>query len=986
MEELFRFILTRPAQAIDPEATTVPVQTTAGYRKELEMAAAADNPRVALRRAAAAHRESAKLASLDDLPTSRPARELRSGLAAKPKWSLSALADLVAGTFGAKPDEVVGSAAFVEAAPRLGDEVVTDLILGGPAPLPLDALAEQARVLDLVRRIAAKDKSLEGDEGVIDAMTRTLFLPPGIFDRRSVGHGPAPAPESPPDDKTAALRSQRDRLLATYSVLTRIEPEHLAIEPATRATPAQRLVDLPPVAEAYDAEAVRAEGVSEASRSPMLERTVSPARVRTSAIPALAGLRGSALLLKASVVSAFGDTERTVLSERGIDLTRVSLASATERLAAELGPLEIQIAAADSQPASTMMLLGKSYVPATIGLAGPMTAGGGPAPATVPSGHGSVAPAGIGDLLVVRQNLKRYEARELADVENILKGEYKERMHRRARTTEETITTEEEIKKEEERDLQTTERFELKTESSEVQKEDSSLKIGLSVSGKYGPVVEFKASTDFALNQSKEESKKIATDYSKDVTSRASSKVFERRRVERILKTIEVFEERNTHGFDNKTGDGPVIGQYQWLDKIYEAQVFNYGKRLLFDIMLPEPAAFLLYTTASQPKGGEDLVKPVPFTAKPTDVSEFNYAWYVKQYGAQGVDPPPEPYMTTSKVVEGRGDGDDGLTTKTLEMPISDGYQALSAVVMNVFTLSDDDGAVDIILDKQGHRFEKNSGWSWSLSLSNETGSLAVGVKTWHTGVFATEIEISCQRTPRALDVWRLKTYDSILQAYQKLERDYEEALAAKQVEAANAIVGRNPLENERMIRAELKKGAISVFTAQQYDLFGAITTSAQGYPEPNLPVADAEGRYIRFFEQAFEWEQMMWFFYPYFWGRKANWTKRVLLDDVDALFADFIRAGAARVVLSVRPGFEHAVATYLETGAIWDGGDLPPIGSPLYVSIIEEIRERDQAPGDEVEQGDPWDVRLPTTLVKIRDDNTLPAWQKNAQGEWVPI
>ena len=694
------------------------------------------------------------------------------------------------------------------------------------------------------------------------------------------------------------------------------------------------------------------------------------------------------MLLKPEVIAAFGEREKSVLAERSIDLTRVSLTSAVGRLSMELQGIELALAESEAATHKNMIRMGSYYTDDHVALVGPLVSGSvSSALVTIPTTHGSVAPAGIGDLLVVKQFLKRYEARELAHIENVLKGEYKERVHSRSRTTEETITVETEVKKEEERDQQTTERFELKTESSTVQKEDASLKIGLAVSGKYGPVVEFKASTDFALNASKEEASKVATSYSKDVTTRATSRIFERRREERILKTIEVFEEKNTHGIDNKAGNDHVIGQYQWIDKIYEAQVFNYGKRLLFDIMLPEPAAFWIYASGNQPKAGTDLVKPLPFALKPTDLTEWNYAYYVKQYEALGVEPPPEPYITVSKVLEGEGNNkDDGVATKTLEAPIKGGYQAIAGNVLCTFTLWHDDVGIDVVVGKQGNRFTKTNGWSWSFSMSNEVDSAPVTVKTFHADVFAVAIEINCQRSNRALDEWKLKTHATILQAYQKQLRDYEERLAALEVQAAQQIQGRNPLENEQLIRTELKKGAISVFTDQQYDLFGAIVLSPQGYPQPNLPEAAAEGKYIRFFEQAFEWEQMMFFYYPYFWGRKPNWLKRALLQDVDPLFAEFIKAGSARLVVSVRPGFEKAIAHFFDTGEIWDGGDLPDITSPLYVSIIEEIRERDKAPGAEVAQGDPWDVRLPTTLIKIRDKATLPEWQKNAQGEWVPV
>jgi hypothetical protein len=322
-----------------------------------------------------------------------------------------------------------------------------------------------------------------------------------------------------------------------------------------------------------------------------------------------------------------------------------------------------------------------------------------------------------------------------------------------------------------------------------------------------------------------------------------------------------------------------------------------------------------------------------------------------------------------AKAIEGKGSKDDG-TTKTLEIPLPDGYQAVGYEWASRYTYWDD-GALDVVILPE--------------PINNIVGTITLAAKSRKIEAFTVSLAIYCQRTQRALDDWKLKTHNAILQGYLKLLRDYEDKLAAAEVQAAQQIQGRNPQENERLIRAELKKGAISVFTAQQYDLFGGIESSTQGYPQLILAEAAAEGRYIRFFEQAFKWEQMMFLFYPYYWGRKANWRNRSLLQDVDPLFAEFIKAGSARIVAPVRPGFEQAIAHFLDTGQVWDGADLPPITSPLYVSIIEEIRERDQAPGNEVSQGDPWEVRLPTTLVRLRPSADLPAWQKNAQGEWVP-
>ena len=83
-----------------------------------------------------------------------------------------------------------------------------------------------------------------------------------------------------------------------------------------------------------------------------------------------------------------------------------------------------------------------------------------------------------------------------------------------------------------------------------------------------------------------------------------------------------------------------------------------------------------------------------------------------------------------------------------------------------------------------------------------------------------------------------------------------------------------------------------------------------------------------------------------------------------DPLFAQFLRAGYARLVAPVRPGFEKAVMHYIRTKQIWSGEELPVIGDPLYVSIIEELTPP-------VTPGRPeasWQVRLPTTMVILQD------------------
>ena len=76
------------------------------------------------------------------------------------------------------------------------------------------------------------------------------------------------------------------------------------------------------------------------------------------------------------------------------------------------------------------------------------------------------------------------------------------------------------------------------------------------------------------------------------------------------------------------------------------------------------------------------------------------------------------------------------------------------------------------------------------------------------------------------------------------------------------------------------------------------------GYPEIDFDEAKAESRLHQFLEQALEWPNMTYLFYPYFWNRKGEWLKLAQLSVDDALFNRFLQdrlaagagAGAARL------------------------------------------------------------------------------------------
>jgi hypothetical protein len=106
---------------------------------------------------------------------------------------------------------------------------------------------------------------------------------------------------------------------------------------------------------------------------------------------------------------------------------------------------------------------------------------------------------------------------------------------------------------------------------------------------------------------------------------------------------------------------------------------------------------------------------------------------------------------------------------------------------------------------------------------------------------------------------------------------------------------------------------------------------------------------------------------------------------DDDQNFESFLRAGYVRVVLPVRRGFEAAVDHFRLFGEPWLGGALPTISDELYLPIADELAERLDRPAGEIPVGNPWEYRIPTSLVKLRKDESLPSWIKQPDGTWLP-
>ena len=1041
MENLFRLMLVRPPVAQDPENPSISLAQESDYQGALRTAVASGAGRPGIEEASSAFVASPEFAGdVDATPLGSRLDELADRLDALEQdgeASWDAAAPAIEDVFGQSASDVVASAPYGETVRRLRDSLIAIKVLQELHARPIERLARQLRTAELVANVAAGNApGTAGGETLRRRRRRSFALPIdlGLTSRLSTR-----AAEQALREQRATLIAQREtqigELLAEHEVLRTALSELSAVEsvhfrvsdrsPGTAAQPPEtvRLTSAATEASSYtrglrerhlrQMEPVptpspddRDEGTAGATADvlgfdiPYVALAQTLVGAPDVVLPGRSAFQPPDLpevgfVLKASAAETLSESTRAALTSRGLDPAGTPLDRLTHRLEADLATTVGRLEAVAGHPERRSFLrLGDALISITT----PVTAGWGelgtggvvafppplPMDGSIPHTKGAVAPAGIADLLLVKQQLTGYEAADVAHIENVLRGERKLRDHSRREENELITFTERETSTSEEHELETTDRFEMTRETSQTIKEDVALKAGLTISGSYGPTVEFSASAEGSFSRSKEEATNAATTFSQDVTERSARKIAERVLQRTTVRTTTETIEKNTHELNNVEGAGHISGVYQWVNKVYEAQIFNYGLRTMFDFMVPEPAAFLVAALDRARSSAVSLTKPPDFTLIPSQITQSNYGYWAKQCGATDVTPPPELYRTKSADFKAGGGDSKTDYNHSGQITIDDGYRAVFGSVGVVCNVWEDDHTVDVVL---GRRTQRVSGanWLWTTALDDERDSIPLAIDTFHCSQVAVAVEVKSQRTDRAMEKWRLETHAKLMTAHKAQVADYEEKLAALKLQAGVAIRGRNPVANQLTIRRELQKNCISILTDQHFDLFDAVVDSpVNGLPQIDVAEADVEGAYVRFFEQAFEWEHMSWVTYPYFWGSKDQWDARLGYDDPDPAFTDFLQAGYCRVSVPARLGFEGAIDHFLTFGEIWNGGPLPTISSPLYLPIGDEIAERLDRPGTEVPQGDPWTVRVPTNLVKLRADDQLPRWERNAAGEWV--
>ncbi len=260
------------------------------------------------------------------------------------------------------------------------------------------------------------------------------------------------------------------------------------------------------------------------------------------------------------------------------------------------------------------------------------------------------------------------------------------------------------------------------------------------------------------------------------------------------------------------------------------------------------------------------------------------------------------------------------------------------------------------------------------------TGKMTVGLQAVGVRSITATFTVTCQRSTQAEEAWKAAVYDALYAGWSDWNKAWQTAQQNRALTGALPVGESSPERNEQAVRAELKRQVIE-WLLQESPFQGRPGLQPPGGPPPvppdkpwrdiDIAAALASAPTIQFLEQAFEWANLTYVFYPYYWADRASWDALNGVTAIDPSFESFLKAGSARVIVPARPGMELAVQYWLLYQEPFLGQPMPVPGDPMYVSVATEIRDL-LVPPDDGLPGESWEAQIGTTFLWL-DDSGAP-------------
>jgi hypothetical protein len=491
------------------------------------------------------------------------------------------------------------------------------------------------------------------------------------------------------------------------------------------------------------------------------------------------------------------------------------------------------------------------------------------------------------------------------------------------------------------------------------------------------------ASTSIGSQDQNSSSANTSRQNAVQTTRQASSRVKQSHKTTISTTSVSGTSEATTRKLENPSAtDAMRIDYFSIMRKWYVA-LYRYGLRLTYDITVPEPGAAFRESFMQLDKLQKQAAGNFAFNLTPEQITAETLPGYLQQWPASI---PPAPASTISKFVIHTMDNlsdTDHMHYEPVPFDLDTDYVVDSSSSQTVDYVYDGESHTSIdntelkclednltpaqAYAKLTSNTAQQSYTSQLSSLVGQQGNLQATYR--HCGIAAATMRLSIvgALTPAALATWQSQAWTALYNAAQTQYYAEVQAINAQITALQNQINNVDTLTLRREENDEIMKCALrwllspffnfafmpqdvqALFlaaavqdnpSAASSDLrYGVDFTGNQTLLTPTLwKVLAGNEQTISFINEAIEWENVVFFTYSYFWDYPECWDFIRQIQHNDKTRQAFLRAGSARIILTVRQGWEERWANFVNTGDT----TLPAIGSPSYLTIAKQIEAYD--------------------------------------------
>jgi hypothetical protein len=503
----------------------------------------------------------------------------------------------------------------------------------------------------------------------------------------------------------------------------------------------------------------------------------------------------------------------------------------------------------------------------------------------------------------------------------------------------------------------------------------------------------------------------------REITERASALAIRDQKVSFTVTTVSGREDFTARLYENTHDNKMMMIDYFRRMRKWRNQLFRTGIRLTYDVVLPDPgrrlrerwlaiqqldaaiAAPFEYTYGvKNPYAASGLLDLVVgdggvfgsgvLSTINVDFDSASVDQLINIGRAEGITLPPAPSTLTASeevraITEAPPAGGNAVSLSlNVSIPsthrplrIRIGGRAAAGTPAGSIIASYGAGRRTVIPAVDGSDAFTTNTFALNIGEHATTDKVPIAIMAYGGAVGEVRVKVDLEPAAESWRQWRSQVWGMLRQAALAKYNDKREALRVQRAALLKELAAPDALTLRRMEREQIMHLVLEwLFPefAKNASVHQALASGAAGAAQVVLEY----GEYIKFVQEAIDWDSILVVLYPYFWDRPDNQAIKLYLNHDDAAHREFLRAGAARVVLAIRPGREREVVALLDQGEL---GTLAPASrfSPL-ITAVEEREKAFRARAEQATQPPEDSEDEPPDIVSV-------GVQIGAWAEWTP-